>query len=319
MSSPVARDLLSTEDQRLIAALQCDGRLSAERAAAVLGLSTRVVHRRWAALFGDGVARVIATPRGDVTAGVMVLRIRVLGGKLDVITAALAKRDDIPFIDVSAGGDELSAILLAGPDPRNRLVFQQLPATKAVTSVDAQTVLHVFSDASDWRLDVLTPEERARLTPAAVPVGARPVDDVDRRIIAELAEDGRLPAATVAERTGHPESTVRRRLAALLADRRIVTQVVVDQRRLGLAVDANMWLRLPPDKLDAAGHVLAKHPAVHGALAVTGASGLYIAVWLRDTEALYRFLTRDLADLSITSAETVLVGRAVKRPGKPLS
>jgi len=309
-------ELLSELDQRLIAALQCDGRLSAERAAAVLGLSTRVVHRRWAVLIGDGAVRVLAAPPVDSTAGIMMLRIRVLQGKLDLVTDALAARDDIPFVDVSAGGDELSAVLLAGPDPRDRPVFQQLPATKAVTSVTAQTVLHVFSDVSGWRLDVLTEDERAQLTPGEAEAGERSLDEIDAAIIAALADDGRLPAAAVATRIGHPESTVRRRLAGLLASRRVVTQVVVDPRRLGLTVDANVWLQLPPDRLDEAGRALAKHPAVHGALAVTGVANLRIEVWLEDAEALYRFLTRELADLAVSGAEAVLVGSAVKRPGK---
>ncbi|MFF3978165.1 hypothetical protein [Streptomyces sp. NPDC001828] len=39
------------------------------------------------------------------------------------------------------------------------------------------------------------------------------------------------------------------------------------------------------------------------------------AVWLRDLEALRRFITQDLAPLSVTSIDTVLVGHAVKRPG----
>jgi DNA-binding Lrp family transcriptional regulator len=318
VSTQAAAEPLDDRDKRLIAALQCDGRLTAERAAAVLGLSTRAVHRRWAALLSDGAVRVLAARPQAGLVGVMVLRIRVLRGELDAVTAALAARADVPVLDVSAGGDEISAILLGG-GPRNRLVFQQLPATSAVTSVDAQTILHVFSDASDWRLDVLTDAERAELTPvveAVVP--PRPLDEVDEQIIDALSVDGRLPAAAISARTGHPESTVRRRLASLFAQRRVLTQAVVDPQRLGLAVDATISLQVPPDRLDAAGRTLAAHPAVHGAFATTGAGNLRIAVWLRDTEHLYRFLTEDLTGLSILSTETMLVGQAVKRPGKPL-
>lgn len=308
---------LSDVDRRLVAALQCDGRLTAERAAEVLGLSVRAVHRRWSALLNDGTVRVLAARPPDRSTGAMLLRIRVLRGRLDAITSALAERDDIPFIDVSAGGDEISAVLLAGSEPGNRLVFQQLPATGSVTSVSAHTVLHVFSGAADWRLDALSRAERAALTPAAPVARPRPADATDEALIAALAEDGRLPAAAVAARTGHPESTVRRRLAALFAQRRITTQVVVDPRRLGLYVDANIAIEVPPDRLDETGRALAAHPAVHGAMATTGTANLSVAVWLRDAEDLYRFLTRELAGRSITRTETVLVGRAVKRPGIP--
>jgi len=40
-------------------------------------------------------------------------------------------------------------------------------------------------------------------------------------------------------------------------------------------------------------------------------------VWLRDLDALYEFLTADLAGLGVSAAETILVGRVIKRPGLP--
>ncbi|WP_221329226.1 Lrp/AsnC family transcriptional regulator [Actinoplanes sp. L3-i22] len=308
MTSMVADSVLDDTDRRLVAALQCDGRVSVERVATVLGLSARVVHRRLGRLLGDGTVRVVAAPRVRPYEAVMLLRIRVLRGSVSAITDALAARADVPYLDVSAAGDEISAVLAAGRDPRNRLVFRQLPATKAVTSVEAQTALHVYADASAWRLDVLTAAERAGLA-TAVPTNG--VDDLDLSILDALAADARLPAAAVAARLGRPESTIRRRLAALP----LRTQTYVDPLRLGLHVDANLWLRLPPADLDRVGLALAVHPAVHGVLSTTGRANLHVAVWLSDLEALHRFITTDLAALGVPDVETVLVGRAVKRPG----
>ncbi|WP_053696072.1 Lrp/AsnC ligand binding domain-containing protein [Streptomyces sp. NRRL F-5755] len=57
-------------------------------------------------------------------------------------------------------------------------------------------------------------------------------------------------------------------------------------------------------------------PAVHGAFATTGAANLHAAVWVRDLAALYRLITHDLAGLGIGGVETLLVGHAVKRPGR---
>ncbi|MGK5640610.1 Lrp/AsnC family transcriptional regulator [Streptomyces sp. URMC 126] len=335
MSRETSEDVLDERDRRLVAALQYDGRLTAERAGEVLGLSPRVVHRRWAALLGSGTVRVAGLPPGapespgspgspgspkspeGASPAAMLLRIKVLRGKADVVAKALADRDDIPFVDLSAGGDEIGAVLLADPGAPHRLVFRQLPATGAVTSVDAQTVLHVFKNAHEWRHDVLTAAEAAALTPPPPRAGRRagPPDATDRAVLAALADDGRAPAAAIARRTGHPESTVRRRIAALRADGLLRTHVHVDARRLGLAVDANLLMRVPPGELDAVGRRLAAHPAVHGALATTGVSNLHLAVWLPGLPDLYRFLTEEVGALGVREVETVLVGRAVKRPG----
>jgi DNA-binding Lrp family transcriptional regulator len=90
----------------------------------------------------------------------------------------------------------------------------------------------------------------------------------------------------------------------------------VDPRRLGLTVDAAVSMKVRPAELDAAGRALAAHPAVHGALATTGAHNLYAALWLKDLGHLYEFITGTLAELNVDSVDTMLVGRAVKRPGR---
>jgi hypothetical protein len=54
-------------------------------------------------------------------------------------------------------------------------------------------------------------------------------------------------------------------------------------------------------------------------LATTGAANLRVSVWLPDLDALYEFITSDLAGLDVSGAETVPVGRAVKRPGMQAS
>ena len=165
----MAETVLDIDDFRLIAALQLDPRASTEKIAGALALDPRRVRRRLGALLGTGIVSIAVTPPRARLQGVMLLRIRVLRGKIDVITSALARREDIPFIDVSAGGDEIAAVLVADQTVRDRLVFRQLPATSAVTSVDAQTVMHVFSDSSDWRLDCLTADEIARLGRSGTP------------------------------------------------------------------------------------------------------------------------------------------------------
>ncbi|MEU7429203.1 Lrp/AsnC family transcriptional regulator [Streptomyces sp. NPDC040750] len=336
MARASADSVLSLTDQRLVAALQCDGRLTAEHAAQVLGLSPATVRRRLHALGADGTVRVVvspvARPRNGGPAGALFLRIRVLRGKLDTIVAALAAREDIPFIDVTTSGDEIFAVARTEPGSRDPLVFRQLPSTQAVTSLESATILHVFQLTSKWRHQVLTAPERAALdlakpAPGAVdsvspgPYGVD-ADALEQSLIDALTSDARLTAAALTARTGHPETTVRRRIAQMTAQGRLVTQVLVDPRRLGLPIEAKLLLHVAPDHLAAAGQALADHPAVHGAFATSGPSNLHAAAYFPDLTTLYDFLSRDLSGLGISHVETAIVSRVVKRtphpdPGRP--
>ncbi|MFE0457863.1 AsnC family transcriptional regulator [Kitasatospora sp. NPDC058965] len=332
MARESTNSVLSPLDQRLVAALQWDGRLTAERAAQALGLGAATVRRRLHALAADGTVRVVvspvARPRNGGSAGALFLRIRVLRGKLDTIVAALAAREDIPFIDVTTAGDEIFAVARTEPGSSDPLVFRQLPSTQAVTSVESATILHVFRLTSEWRHQVLTAPERAALRPGE-PVAATTAPDsrgpygvdtdaLEQSLVEALAPDARLSATALAARTGHPESTVRRRLTHMVVQGRLVTQVLVDPRRLGLPIEAKLLLQVPPDHLAAAGQALADHPSVHGAFATSGPSNLHAAAYFPDLTALYGFLSRDLAGLGITHVETAIVSRAVKRAPMPV-
>lgn len=317
--------VLDPTDQRLVAALQCDGRLTAERAAAVLGLSARTVRRRWRTLMADGTVQVIigpsVHPAHKRSMGALLLRIKVLPGKLDAIVSALVHREDVPFLRVSTSGDEILAVARSEPGSCDPLVFRQLPSSDVVTAVETATILHVFRLVFDWRHDVLTEAERAALSPA-VPATRDTrdthgivLDPLEQSLANALAHDARLSSAVLAERTGHPETTVRRRLARLVDEGRLVTHVVVEPRLLGLDIEATVMLRVSPDRLDPVGRALAGHPAVHGAVATSGAYNLYASIWLPDLAALYEFVSQDLADLGIIHAECTIACRTGKRLG----
>lgn len=305
-------------DQRLIAALQLDGRASPEKIASALDLAPRVVARRLSALLRGGGVRVTAVRPRDPRERVSVLRVKVLRGKVDAIAFALAQRSDVPFVDISSTGDEISAIIVSTAGTRSRLLFDQFAAADAVTEVTAQTILRVHAEAHHWRLPVLGQRAREMLSPQVQPAAFIPVpaDETEARIRAVLADDGRASAAAIAVRAGIPATTVRRRLHAMGEAGTLQSGVLVDPARLGLHVDANLVLTIPPARLDAVASTLASHPAVHGLFATTGVANLNVAVWLPGLDELYNFLTRDLASLDVTAAETVLVGEAVKRPGK---
>ncbi|MEJ2852799.1 MULTISPECIES: Lrp/AsnC family transcriptional regulator [unclassified Saccharothrix] len=293
---------LAFPDQRVLSALQVDGRASPGRIAEVLDVSPRTVARALTRLAPH--ARVVRVPNPEHgLRGATLLRIRVLRGRVEVIADSLARRPEVLFVDVLSGCEEIGAVVLGG--------VPALPAN-AITSVQALSVLHVFSDAADWRSGLLTPEETAALTPPP-PTADHTPDDLDQALLTLLTADARTGPGALAAATGTPESTVRRRVDRLAASGHLRTYAVADPRLFGLTVDANVWMTVPPGHLDALGRRLARHPAVHGALATTGPTNLAVAVFCRDLPALYGFVT-ELHD--VPSAEVTVVGSAVKRAGR---
>ncbi|MEV4559812.1 Lrp/AsnC family transcriptional regulator [Kitasatospora sp. NPDC049285] len=308
--------LLDTLDRQLVHALQVDGRAETGRIAEVLGVSTRTVTRRLGRMLDAEVVRVVRMPDTRQAAlGALLLRVRVLRGRVDALALALAARDDVPFVDVMLGGQEVSAVVLSDPAARDRLLYGQLPATDAVVESTAHAVLHLFADASQWRAGYLTAEQEAALAPPPPTAEPPTPDALDHRLLDLLAVDARQSHAALATALGAPESTVRRRLHRLADGGLLRTHTSVDPRLLGITVDANLWLDVPPNRLAATGRALADHPQVHGVLATSGPANLMAAVFCPDHAALYRFQTEVLGPLGVQRAETAIVARAVKRAG----
>lgn len=325
--------VLDTLDRRLVCALQVDGRAETGRIAEVLGVSARTVTRRLGRMRQAGVLRVVRLPDvEDAAVGALLLRVRVLSGRVDAIARALADRSDVPFVDVMLGGHEVGAVVLTDAGSRDRLLYGQLPATGAVTETTTHAVLHAFADAGQWRAGYLTDEEAAALArpaaprPAAPrpgdshptvpdPAGPPPLDGLDRALLERLGEDARQSHAVLAAAVGAPESTVRRRLHRLDGAGLLRTHATVDPRLLGMAVDANLWLDVPPGRTAEIGTALARHPQVHGVFATSGPANLLATVFCPDHGELYRFLTDTLGPLGATRAETTITARAVKRAG----
>ncbi|MFF2076306.1 Lrp/AsnC family transcriptional regulator [Kitasatospora sp. NPDC058162] len=313
--------VLDALDRRLVCALQVDGRAEPGRIAEVLGVSARTVTRRLSRMHQAGVLRVVRMPDvEDAAVGALLLRVRVLRGRVDAIAQALADRPDVPFVDVMLGGHEVGAVMLSDAGGRDRLLYGQLPATGAVAETTTHAVLHAFADAGQWRSGWLTDQEAAALARPLAPRPAVPpsLDALDHALLERLGEDARQSHAVLAGAVGAPESTVRRRLHRLDGLGLLRTHATVDPRLLGMAVDANLWLDVPPGRLAEVGTELARHPQVHGVFATSGPTNLLATLFCPDHGGLYRFLTDTLGPLGVTRAETTITARAVKRAGVPL-
>ncbi|MGD3109886.1 Lrp/AsnC family transcriptional regulator [Streptomyces sp. YGL11-2] len=314
------RHPLDETDRRIAAALLASPRASWREVARCLGLSERTVVRRAAPLYTDGTLRTTAVRNPACFPHLIpiALRIRCRPNKIRQVAHALARRTDTVWVDILGGGDEISTIFfLDGPDARNALLLRDLPATDAVDSWTAHTLLRVFPNAFRWTAGLLSPQELARLIPAPTPPTApAPPLAVDTALIAALTEDGRTTYTELARRAGTTALTARRRLDALVRGQAVRLATEVDLALLGAHTEALLWVGVRPGALGKAAQTLSGHPHVRFCAATTGPANLVVALATADLDTLYAFLTDAVGPLDgITAIDTTPLLATVKRTG----
>ncbi|MDL4772172.1 MULTISPECIES: Lrp/AsnC family transcriptional regulator [Thermomonosporaceae] len=143
------------------------------------------------------------------------------------------------------------------------------------------------------------------------------LDDLDRRIVARLLEDGRASYAQIGEHVGLSAPAVKRRVDRLRADRVITGfAAVVDPAALGWTTEAFIELfctgATSPEEIHTS---VRGHPEVVGAYTISGDASAIVHVRARDIQHLEQVLERLRREDNITATKTAIVlSRLIGRP-----
>jgi DNA-binding Lrp family transcriptional regulator len=162
----------------------------------------------------------------------------------------------------------------------------------------------------------------ARRPPAAAPRPATEVDDVDRRLLRELARDARIPNNALAELAGIAPSTCLGRVRAL-RERGMIRgyHADIDPAALGRPLQAMIAVRL---QSDARGHIrrfvadVARLSEVLNVFFLAGKDDFLLHVAAASTEDLRDFVETLSSDADVAYTETSLIFEHV-RGTAPLS
>ncbi|MDQ0791324.1 DNA-binding Lrp family transcriptional regulator [Streptomyces sp. B3I8] len=323
-----------SEDVRIIRALQIAPRAPFAALAGALGLTEAAVNRRYRRLRGEGVLRVtgVVNP-GALGQSRWLVRLRCRPGSVSAIAEALARREDVNWVALSAAGYEITcAIQSRNREQREELLGRRLPRTAAVLDINAFAMLRQFLGGRGhyWAAleGVLSPEQEALLgsegSPfAEVPVVARePVvlTAEDERICDALAVDGRASLVDLAAAAGSTPGRVSRRLHSLLERRAVHIDVEIAAAALGYHARANLWLRVHPSAVKEVGRALAREPGIAFAAAVSGPYNVHAVAHCRDLDELFEFTSDRVGSLAgLQSMEVSPVLRHLKQAGTLLS
>ncbi|SRR5579875_183468 len=320
----MARDRLDSMDRRIMAALQISPRASWEQLASVLGTSQTTVARRAQRLLRAGCLVIVGLP-DPLRCGSgrpVLVQLRTTPGSARQVGSQLVKRDDARFVALITGRNDVICELIA-PDRQylTSVLLDEIQVLGGVVETTTETVLRTFKTSYDWSRELLGEEVaalEARLEdggPAGP--GQRP-DEVDLRLISALGTDGRRSYADLSAELGLSETSVARRMRALIADGCLCLATLVDPGLLGYEIEIFVRMRVEPSRLETVAAMLAGQPAVRYIAATTGYSDLACEVVLRDTEAFYSFITASLGSLpGVENVETDLELQTLKRGFRP--
>lgn len=146
----------------------------------------------------------------------------------------------------------------------------------------------------------------------------REIDDIDRKIIAAVQNDGRITTNELAARVGLSASPCARRLR-LLEEAGIIKgyTAIIDQTRVGLPVSAFASIKLERQReetLDHFAHAVANWPEVADCYLMTGQRDYLMRIVVADLAAYEQFLKDKLTRLDgVASIETSFALEQIKR------
>jgi Lrp/AsnC family transcriptional regulator for asnA, asnC and gidA len=139
------------------------------------------------------------------------------------------------------------------------------------------------------------------------------IDEVDKRIIEQLQQDGRLPYTKLAAAVGLSEAAVRQRVQRLVESGVVQIVAVTDPLTLGFRREAMIGLKVEGD-LRGVADTIAAIPAVSYVVVVSGSFDLLMEVVCEDDDHLLALLNDKVRSIpGVRSTETFTYLRLYKQ------
>jgi Lrp/AsnC family transcriptional regulator for asnA, asnC and gidA len=291
---------LSALERAAIRALQADGRTPYAQIAAELGMAEKSVRLCVDQLRERGVIHIttVVDPRimGYTVIALLGVRIDPALGIEDV-TARLAEIPGAFYVAMVSGRfNVVMELYCADMEALGRALNERIRPIRGVTSVEVFPYLRLHyrfpAFEAAWQKDVSSPGGMsARLGPADV-------DEMDRRIIAILYEDGRASFRSVGRRLGVSESQVRRRVGRLTDSGALRIMALTVPAGVGFHTAAFVMISVRPgESIEATAARLARLPAIIYVAICAGDFEILAEVVCTDHEELLRVLDAEIRSL----------------------
>ncbi|MBA2946738.1 Lrp/AsnC family transcriptional regulator [Streptomyces himalayensis] len=296
--------LLDAVDRQLVELLVADGRAGYAELGARVELSGDAVRERLKRLIADDVIKVVGSV-SPATVGLdsfALVGITVSGPALPV-ARALAELPEADLVVQTTGMFDIIIELVCRDDREMLQVLDE--SVRSVLGVHTCMAMHYLS------VEKYAPEGSQQLLVgggrpgnSAGPDARGDFDDADRALVAVLQQDGRASFKELAEQSGVPYASARRRVLRLLERGEVRIVTITNQLLYGRRVQAGVGLRVQGPIPDVVQY-LSDIDEVEVVAATTGPYDLLLEVSCASRADLYRLTGTVLRQISgITSTET---------------
>ena len=218
-------------DLHLLDALRHDGRATFEALARAVGLSRPAARNRLQRLLSGGVVQVTGVVHPSVfgLTAYAHAAVQVTGPALPV-ARRIAELADVPFVTVASGHFAVITEIRTTDQASLAATLRRIAALPDVRALSTAVYTEILTDAH------FPPQ----------PYTAVPVDELDRRLLAELRHDGRAAFADLGTAVGLSTSAARTRVLRLLESGAVHVGARVNINSLGLAQLTGFQLGLGP-------------------------------------------------------------------------
>ena len=122
--------------------------------------------------------------------------------------------------------------------------------------------------------------------------GQAKIDDVDRKIIKMLSDDGRTPFAQIAKQLGVSTGMIRQRYHRLVDEGVLQIVAITNPLLMGFATMAQIGVKADVKRLEEIANEIALFEEVIYLVLLTGSYDLHVEVVCRDKTHLLNFLTK---------------------------
>lgn len=320
-------------DLAIVNCLQLQPRASWTLVGQALDIDPVTVARRWQRLSSAGIAWVSgrASGQGRPESCLAVVELSCTASETLAIAERVTELPHVLSVEHTSGPRSLT-ILVEVRDLAflSRFLLESVGSIPGVVATSSHAVTKVYSMGDHWQLHVLDAAQRAVMLRAPRPRVdgltsdqtdlTRPYDPVDRQITLLLGEDGRMPVATIASRAGLSESTVRRRLADLIGNGRVVLRCDIALPDSGWPVISWLWAHADAGDVDAIAMTLRRLPGIRVCWRISGGqSNLMLALTTHSLHELSVVEARLAAEVPrMTIHDRAMVLRSIKRMGREL-